>query len=387
MNMDNTTDKIAAYAAGFDPEVLRLYRYWSGFFDGMVEFNRPFSKIHAAEHCRRVLLHALAIGMSEMGDDPEALEILAQASIFHDTRRIDEGFDTGHGARAAAYYGQYCREHPDMTYHPETALLIRYHDLDDKMGIEAIRKQFGSGAARVEKLYAIFKDADALDRPRLGPYGLDPIYLRTSKARDSVDFAKELVANTIDPEAYVQVCHDVAEVMQRFRKMLLVVDAQHDFIDGALPVPAAANAMDALARYIRQTDGQYTVKVFTADNHPADHMSFVDNGGSWPTHCVAGTWGASIWESLLMAANDTNGETVVVYKGDNSSTEEYSIFANKKSAAIIDDIIRKNNIVNIDICGLAGDICVAQTLTDGKALYPEIRWRLLEPFSPKLKNT
>ena len=88
-----------------------------------------------------------------------------------------------------------------------------------------------------------------------------------------------------------------------------------------------------------------------------------------------------------MAANDTNGETVVVYKGDNSSTEEYSIFANKKSAAIIDDIIRKNNIVNIDICGLAGDICVAQTLTDGKALYPEIRWRLLEPFSPKLKNT
>ena len=102
MNMDNTTDKIAAYAAGFDPEVLRLYRYWSGFFNGMVEFNRPFSKIHAAEHCRRVLLHALAIGMSEMGDDPEALEILAQASIFHDTRRIDEGFDTGHGARAAA---------------------------------------------------------------------------------------------------------------------------------------------------------------------------------------------------------------------------------------------------------------------------------------------
>ena len=48
MNMDNTTDKIAAYAAGFDPEVLRLYRYWSGFFNGMVEFNRPFSKIHAA---------------------------------------------------------------------------------------------------------------------------------------------------------------------------------------------------------------------------------------------------------------------------------------------------------------------------------------------------
>ena len=40
--------------------------------------------------------------------------------------------------------------------------------------------------------------------------------------------------------------------------------------------------------------------------------------------------------------------------------------------------------VKIDICGLAGDICVARTLEDGRRLYPDISWRLLKPFSPTL---
>lgn len=41
---------------------------------------------------------------------------------------------------------------------------MRYHDLDDSKGVEAIRKAFGKDADRVVRLYEIFKDADALDR-------------------------------------------------------------------------------------------------------------------------------------------------------------------------------------------------------------------------------
>ena len=70
-----------------------------------------------------------------------------------------------------------------MTYHPETVYLMRYHDLDDSKGVEAIRKAFGKDADRVVRLYEIFKDADALDRWRLGPDGLDPKYLRTAPAK------------------------------------------------------------------------------------------------------------------------------------------------------------------------------------------------------------
>ena len=39
-------------------------------------------------------------------------------------------------------------------------------------------------------LYQIFKDADALDRFRLGPNALDAKYLRTEQAKKMLDFAK-----------------------------------------------------------------------------------------------------------------------------------------------------------------------------------------------------
>ena len=39
------------------------------------------------------------------------------------------------------------------------------------------------------------------------------------------------------------------------KKMLLVVDPQIDFINGSLPVAGAAEAMDALAEYVK-TSGE-----------------------------------------------------------------------------------------------------------------------------------
>lgn len=320
------------YAAEFGPEVMRLYNYWNSFFDGKVVFNRPFSKVHAAGHCRRVLLHALVVGLDVFGPDEDALEILAQASVFHDTRRIDEGFDTGHGARAAAYYKEYCSAHPDVRFHPETVFLIRYHDLDDEKGIEAIRRQFGADAPRVEKLYAVFKDADALDRPRLGPYGLDPLYLRTDKARAQVDFAKRLVAETIDPEAYRKVCRDVDRVMSRQRKMMLIAGV------GA--------ASDGLVRYILQTDGQYAVRVLAE--------------------------GGSISPALRQALADTSG-AIENIRGD------ADVFGSQDTAAILHDIITAGHIVRIDICGRTA--AVEASLEAGKRLHPAIHWRVLAPFT------
>lgn len=179
-----------------------LFLKWGDFLWNDVRFNMPDSKLHAMAHCERVLLHALAMGAIEIGpDDREALEILAHASAFHDTRRQDEYQDVGHGARAAVYYEDYCRKSDGkVTFHPEAAYLMRYHDLDDSVGREAIRKAFPDSHERVEKLYEIFKDADALDRWRLGRWGLDVKYLRTDSARSLVDTARDLVNATMDPE-------------------------------------------------------------------------------------------------------------------------------------------------------------------------------------------
>ena len=45
------------------------------------------------------------------------------------------------------------------------------------------------------------------------------------------------------------------------KKMLLVVDPQIDFISGSLPVKGAAEAMDALAAYVKAHGDEYAVKI------------------------------------------------------------------------------------------------------------------------------
>ena len=169
-------------------------------YSGQVPYTRGDSPIHGYGHYERVLYHALRTGAAELGDDSPDLEALGQAAVWHDSRRLDDNLDTGHGARAAVAYEKYCREHPEYPWHREVPYLMRYHDLDDAVGREAIKKDFGKDAPKVLKLYAIFKDADALDRPRLGSRGLDPRFLRTPAAKESVELATDLVRDTVDPE-------------------------------------------------------------------------------------------------------------------------------------------------------------------------------------------
>ena len=193
------------------PIVKQKFLYWDDYMHRHVKFNMPDSDIHAEAHCERVLLYALILGEDIFGDDSDALDILAHASIFHDTRRLDEYLDTGHGARAAVYYEQFCKDSCDISFHPESACLMRYHDLDDSVGQEAITKNFGADADRVLKLYAIFKDSDALDRWRLGSHGLDPRFLRTDKAKSMTEYSRRIVVETMPP----QLLQDIEEAVNR----------------------------------------------------------------------------------------------------------------------------------------------------------------------------
>ncbi len=167
-------------------------------------------------------------------------------------------------------------------------------------------------------------------------------------------------------------------------RMLLIIDPQTDFINGTLPVPGAVNAMDSLAEYVRNCDGTYACKVITADWHPYGHMSFDDCGGAWPRHCVHDTVGAAIWPALFDAVFSTSGDSLVLHKGEQACKEEYSVFENPYAAGEIAARVRRHRISHIDICGLAGDICVLSSLRQGMELLPDVRFRVLTRFSPSI---
>ena len=168
------------------------------------------------------------------------------------------------------------------------------------------------------------------------------------------------------------------------KKLLMIVDPQLDFIDGTLPVPGAAPAIDALAQFVRKHAEDYEGILITADRHPFNHCSFKEFGCPWPRHCVHDSIGAAVWQSLMEALYDVPVESVFLYKGLNPDTEEYSIFKNKVSAAEIGRIIAENGIECIDVCGLAGDICVSDTIEDGIRLYGSKMFGVLPQYSPSL---
>lgn len=167
-------------------------------------------------------------------------------------------------------------------------------------------------------------------------------------------------------------------------KILLIVDPQIDFITGSLPVPGAVDAMDGLAKYITDSGGIYSHIIITADRHPIGHCSFLPCGGPWPRHCVADSQGAAIWPPLMETLYDCPCPVSVLHKGENPGVEEYSIFKNPENAAIICHLIKSSHIGNIDICGLAGDICVAETLRDGLKLIDTAKFNILTRFSPSI---
>lgn len=178
-----------------------MFLTWIRFMEQEVDFwEIPGDlDIHTQGHCERVLMHALRIGEARHASDRQMFA-LAHSAIFHDTRRKDNYLDTGHGARAAKHYREFCLG-GKLRFLPEAYAAIWYHDRDDELGEEYISRHTAEGSERRAwtEVYHVFKDADALDRLRLGTWCLDPKYLRTPQATAMIPFAQQLVENTIPP--------------------------------------------------------------------------------------------------------------------------------------------------------------------------------------------
>ena len=170
------------------------YDKFTTMMEEQLEFHLADSKRHDAMHCERVLVHALTIGDARALPERD-MEMLGFASIFHDTRRHNDGLDPGHGMRAAEYYREFC-EQQGLEFFPETFWAMAYHDRRDELGERVIAKESNQNPRWI-LLYHILKDADALDRHRLGAWGLNEDFLRTKEALERVAFSKALYFDSI----------------------------------------------------------------------------------------------------------------------------------------------------------------------------------------------
>ena len=86
-------------------------------------------------------------------------------------------------------------------------------------------------------------------------------------------------------------------------KILVVVDMQNDFIDGALGTKEAVGIVPKVAEKIRGFDGRV---LYTRDTHEKDYLETQEGKNLPVEHCIrAGSWRrrskSSEWRSLLIS--------------------------------------------------------------------------------------
>jgi nicotinamidase/pyrazinamidase len=101
------------------------------------------------------------------------------------------------------------------------------------------------------------------------------------------------------------------------RTALIVVDVQNDFADpaGSLSVEGATRVIPIVNAAIAEIRDAHGLVVYTQDWHPETTPHFEKDGGIWPVHCVADTWGAELHPDLEPPEPDT--EECVIRKGTN----------------------------------------------------------------------
>src|SRR5215467_11156426 len=88
---------------------------------------------------------------------------------------------------------------------------------------------------------------------------------------------------------------------------LVLVDVQNDFCPGGtLAVPDG----DEIVEVVNRLAPSFNFVAATEDWHPQNHISFKEQGGVWPPHCVQGSPGADLHPAL-----DRSGIDLIVRKG------------------------------------------------------------------------
>ena len=149
---------------------------------------------------------------------------------------------------------------------------------------------------------------------------------------------------------------------------LLVVDVQNDFADpaGSLFVRGGEEVVSRISDEVQRASAAGAFVIYTQDWHPPSTPHFAKDGGIWPVHCVAETWGAELHPALVVAGPS-------VRKGSNGE-DGYSGFTMRDPETLedrptaLEALLQQCGVMQVVVSGLATDYCVRGTVLDAVRL-------------------
>lgn len=139
------------------------------------------------------------------------------------------------------------------------------------------------------------------------------------------------------------------------QKILLVIDMQNDFIDGALGTKEAVAIVPNVIKRIKEFDGSV---FFTRDTHETDYLNTQEGRNLPVEHCIRGSKGWEIRDEIdCLRKNDAI---------DKPS------FGSDALGEMLRSMNEKDPIESVTLIGLCTDICVISNAMIAKAFIPEV---------------
>lgn len=139
------------------------------------------------------------------------------------------------------------------------------------------------------------------------------------------------------------------------QNILLVIDMQNDFIDGALGTAEAVSIVENVVRKVRDFAG--TV-IFTRDTHEEGYMDTQEGRNLPVPHCIRGTHGWEICGALQPYVREDVIDKVT--------------FGSSELGGILKKMNETEPVGSITLVGLCTDICVISNAMIAKAFLPEV---------------
>jgi len=139
------------------------------------------------------------------------------------------------------------------------------------------------------------------------------------------------------------------------KDILIVVDMQNDFVDGALGTAEAVSIVPNVKKKIEEFDG---LVLFTRDTHESNYLETQEGKNLPVPHCIRGTHGWEIREELEALRKTDPIDKIT--------------FGSSELGGILCDLNEKEEIGSITFIGICTDICVISNAMIAKAFLPEV---------------
>ena len=137
------------------------------------------------------------------------------------------------------------------------------------------------------------------------------------------------------------------------KRLLIVVDFQNDFVDGALGFKKACELEEIIFEKINQYQKNNDDVIFTLDTHDQDYLKTHEGKNLPVSHCLRGTIGHDLYGKVKDLA-----KKAIIFEKPTYPSLDLGIF------------LKDKNYDDIEICGLVSNICVLSNAIIVRAALP-----------------